>query len=235
MCVHHGDESSSQPNGPSRRAFLRTAGLVGAGAAALGPLTAGTAFADTASPAGHGRWNPDHDSLQFTLAVMPDTQFMYWGSQGSINPEPQEASFHYIAGDSGTASGDNIVFMAHLGDLTEDSQATSFQYVGKAFDILDAQGVDYSVLAGNHDVSGAFVEAGEIDDALAEERIAAGGFADLVAESVHVGEDEDLGAALAIDEERFGFAVEVHGAGSPADADARVFGGGEFVHREKRV
>ena len=155
MCVHHGDESA-QTNGPSRRAFLRTAGLVGAGAAALGPLAAGTAFADTASPAGHGggRWNPDPESPQFTLAVMPDTQFMYWGSQGSVNPEPQEASFHYIAGDSGAESGDNIVFMAHLGDLTEDSQASSFQYVGKAFDILDAKGVDYSVLAGNHDVSG---------------------------------------------------------------------------------
>ena len=138
-------------NGPTRRSFLRTAGLAGAGAAALGPLTAGTAFASTASPDNGGRWNPDTESLQFTLAVMPDTQFMYWGAQNSINPEPQEASFRYIAADT---SGDNIVFMAHLGDLTEDGQASSFQRVGEAFDILDTHGVAYSVLAGNHDVSG---------------------------------------------------------------------------------
>lgn len=153
MCRHDGGESPAQ--GSNRRSFLRTAGLAGAGAVALGPLTAGTAFAGTASSAaGGGRWRPDTDSLQFTLAVMPDTQFLYWGGQGSINPEPQEASFRYIAGDTGSASGDNIVFMAHLGDLTEDGAASSFQSVGEAFDILDAHGVAYSVLAGNHDVSG---------------------------------------------------------------------------------
>ena len=78
---------------------------------------------------------------------MPDTQFLYWGSQGSVNPEPQEESFRYIIDN-------NIVFMAHLGDLTEDAQASSFGYVSQAFDILDSQGAAYSVLAGNHDVSG---------------------------------------------------------------------------------
>ena len=51
-------------------------------------------------------------------------------------------------------SADNIVFMAHLGDLTEDAQASSFSYVNKAFDIMDDAGAAYSVLAGNHDVSG---------------------------------------------------------------------------------
>jgi hypothetical protein len=123
---------------------------------ALGPLTAGTAFAATGSSgiAGGGRWQPDPDSPRFTLAVMPDTQFMYWGDQGSINPEPQEESFRYIIGESGDESGDNIVFMSHLGDLTEDGAASSFQAVDQAFKILDSKGVDYSVLAGNHDVSG---------------------------------------------------------------------------------
>ncbi len=42
--------------------------------------------------------------------------------------------------------------MAHLGDLTEDSDASSFQEVGKTFGLLDSHGVAYSVLAGNHDV-----------------------------------------------------------------------------------
>ena len=158
MCSQDGEKRSGTPEGPGRRAFLRTAGLVGAGAAAAGPLSAGTASAAVTraarSPVDIGRWDPDPESLQFTVAVMPDTQFLYWGSQGSINPEPQEASFRYIIDNSADESGNNIVFMAHLGDLTEDAAASSFQYVGETFDILDQRRVAYSVLAGNHDVSG---------------------------------------------------------------------------------
>jgi hypothetical protein len=44
--------------------------------------------------------------------------------------------------------------MAHLGDMTEDAAASSFQSVGQAFDVMDSAGAAYSVLAGNHDVSG---------------------------------------------------------------------------------
>lgn len=47
----------------------------------------------------------------------------------------------------------NIVFMAHLGDLTEDGLATEFGPVGEVFDYLDERGAAYSVLAGNHDVN----------------------------------------------------------------------------------
>jgi hypothetical protein len=125
----------------NRRAFLRTAGLAGAG------ITAATALAPAQAAAESGRWNPDPTSQQFTVAVMPDTQFLYWGSQNSINPAPQEESFRYVIDN-------NIVFLAHLGDLTQDGDPTSFQAVGKAFDVLDSRGVAYSVLAGNHDVGG---------------------------------------------------------------------------------
>jgi hypothetical protein len=124
----------------SRRGFLGSAALAGAGAAAFKSAPALAAGSTTT-------WRPDPDSLQFTLAVMPDTQFLYWGSQNSIDRTPQEASFRYII-DNG------IVFMAHLGDLTEDADPTSFAEVDKAFDLLDSHGVAYSVLAGNHDVSG---------------------------------------------------------------------------------
>jgi concanavalin A-like lectin/glucanase superfamily protein len=145
------DTSTGTARGPNRRAFLRTAGLAGAGAVAIGPLAAGAGAAAAApSSAGTGRWRPDPDSPRFTVAVMPDTQFLYWGSQGSVNPEPQEASFRYVI----AGSDDNIVFLAHLGDLTEDAEASSFRRVGQAFDILDSHGVAYSALAGNHDVSG---------------------------------------------------------------------------------
>jgi F5/8 type C domain/Concanavalin A-like lectin/glucanases superfamily/Calcineurin-like phosphoesterase len=161
MCVHHGggDSPSQTPTGQNRRGFLRTAALAGAGAAALGAAGATPAFAADARPSATpadpiGGWNPDPTSLQFTIAVMPDTQFLYWGTQNSVNSAPQEESFRYIINNSGEASGNNIVFMAHLGDLTEDADASSFQEVGKTFSLLDSHGVAYSVLAGNHDVSG---------------------------------------------------------------------------------
>jgi hypothetical protein len=36
---------------------------------------------------------------------MPDTQFLFRGSQGSVNPGPQEASFRYIIGNGGGDDG----------------------------------------------------------------------------------------------------------------------------------
>jgi len=151
------DTPAPAAHGASRRGFLLGTAVAAASAAAAGaagPLLGGVAaHADTGSQGGVGSWNPDVTALQFTLAVMPDTQFMYWGSQDSINREPQEASFRYIIDNSGTPD-NNIVFMAHLGDLTEDGDASSFAEVDKAFAMLDSHGVGYSVLAGNHDVSG---------------------------------------------------------------------------------
>jgi hypothetical protein len=163
MC-NHGDAESHGAAGQNRRGFLRSAALAGAGAAAVGvgaSALAGTpAFAADATDAAQttksgkvGTWSPDPEALQFTLAVMPDTQFLYWGSQDSVNREPQEESFRYIIDNSGTPD-NNIVFMAHLGDLTEDADPLSFQQVDKAFQLLDSHGAAYSVLAGNHDVSG---------------------------------------------------------------------------------
>ena len=150
MCGHgSGDTSSRQAKAQDRRAFLRNAGLAGAGATALSVLGATPASAaGDHSPLGPvGRWNPDTTSRRFTFAVMPDTQFLYWGSQNSINAAPQLESFRYIINN-------DIVFMAHLGDLTQDADPASFEAVGQAFATLDSRGVAYSVLAGNHDVSG---------------------------------------------------------------------------------
>jgi hypothetical protein len=164
MCAP-GDRPSHEHGGQSRRGFLRNAALAGAGAAAagvgataLGATPAAAAEgANLAQAARSGRktgaWRPDATALQFTLAVMPDTQFLYWGSQDSVNRTPQEESFRYIIDNSGTPD-NNIVFMVHLGDLTEDADPSSFQEVDKAFALLDSHGAAYSVLAGNHDVSG---------------------------------------------------------------------------------
>jgi Concanavalin A-like lectin/glucanases superfamily len=149
--------------GRSRRAFLQTTGLAGAGAAAFGLAAGGPATpalaaspgggkggAPSAQPPHGGTWRPDTESRQFTLAVMPDTQFLYFDA--SLRPEPQQASFEYVL-DNANPQGDNIVFMAHLGDLTEDGLASEFAGVDPVFDLLDRGGAAYSVLAGNHDVN----------------------------------------------------------------------------------
>ncbi|MFF5197928.1 hypothetical protein ACFY28_42200, partial [Streptomyces anthocyanicus] len=63
------------------------------------PVHTARALAAAADASGHGhggRWNPDPDALRFTFAVMPDTQYLYWGSQDSVNRAPQEESFRYI-------------------------------------------------------------------------------------------------------------------------------------------
>ncbi|HEY4454571.1 MAG TPA: LamG-like jellyroll fold domain-containing protein [Pseudonocardiaceae bacterium] len=130
----------------NRRGFLRATGLVGASAAVLG--MSGTASADPAN--GRSGWNPDPNSPQFTLAVMPDTQFLYFDD--SLYPDVQRASFQFVVNESGQHD-HNIVFLAHLGDLTEDGLATEFASVSTAFDYLDERRVAYSVLAGNHDIN----------------------------------------------------------------------------------
>jgi hypothetical protein len=102
------DSSPHSLNGPNRRSFLRTAGLAGARAAALGAMTATPAPAaarSSVSLASTGAWNPDPESPRFTLGLMPDTQFLYWGSQGSVNSVPQEESFRYVISNSGGGSG----------------------------------------------------------------------------------------------------------------------------------
>jgi hypothetical protein len=130
-------------HGGARRSFLRAAGLAGAGAAALGAGAGGLLDSQPALAAinpqslGAGTWNPDADSPRFTVAVMPDTQFLYFAP--SIMPEPQLASFRYIV-DCANADNGNIVFMAHLGDLTEDGSAAEFGPVGEVFDYLDQRG-----------------------------------------------------------------------------------------------
>jgi hypothetical protein len=157
MC-NNGDNPTQEPAGHSRRGFLRNTALAGAGAAVVGTgasvIGASPAFAaDATKTAEVGKWNPDPTSLQFTVAVMPDTQFLYWGSQDSVNRTPQEESFRYIINNSANPDS-NIVFMAHLGDMTQDADPSSFEQVDKAFALLDAHGAAYSVVAGNHDLSG---------------------------------------------------------------------------------
>ncbi|MGW6731631.1 LamG-like jellyroll fold domain-containing protein [Streptomyces sp. NPDC055013] len=143
MCTSHDPaQGEAEQAGAGRRGFLRATALLGAAA------TAGVALPAVAeaSPAAAGR-RPDADSRRFTLAVMPDTQYLFDGP--SINAAPVEASLRYLL-EHGRE--ENIVFLSHLGDLTENGAKDECAAIGKAFELLDRRGVGYSVLAGNHDV-----------------------------------------------------------------------------------
>lgn len=113
-------QTSEPRSGTGRRTFLHTAGLVGAGVAMTGLEAAPPAAAAPASrAAGAPAWHPDPDSLRCTVAVMPDSQYLF--DSESIHPAPVEASFRYLLRH---AREENIVFLSHLGDLTEHGQVS---------------------------------------------------------------------------------------------------------------
>lgn len=143
MCTSHDQATEAEQAGAGRRNFLRATALIGAAATttvALPAVTARAAGRET-------NWRPDADSRRFTLAVMPDTQYLFDGP--SINPAPIEASLRYLLEHG---KDENIVFLSHLGDLTQNGAQAEFESADKAFDLLDRRGVGYSVLAGNHDI-----------------------------------------------------------------------------------
>ncbi|MGN9757598.1 LamG-like jellyroll fold domain-containing protein [Streptomyces sp. SD31] len=143
MCTSHdhvpGGEAAQA--GAGRRSFLRATALLGAAA------TASVAVPAVAEAAPAGDWRPDPDSRRFTLAVMPDTQYLFDGP--SIDKAPVEASLRYLL-EHGRE--ENIVFLSHLGDLTQNGSRPEVAAISEAFRLLDRRGVGYSVLAGNHDV-----------------------------------------------------------------------------------
>ncbi|MBF4607947.1 LamG-like jellyroll fold domain-containing protein [Curtobacterium sp. VKM Ac-1393] len=151
----------------SRRGFLVGSGLAGAagiaGASGLGvaPAAADALSAPAARPSdpteyaaqsvaarGHaGRWRPDTASPRFTVAVMPDTQYMFDGA--AVDQAPMRASLEYVVREQVRH---NTVFLVHLGDLTQNGAASEMRASGEVFEVLDRAGAPYSVLAGNHDV-----------------------------------------------------------------------------------
>ncbi|NUT29142.1 MAG: Tat pathway signal sequence domain protein [Streptomyces sp.] len=151
MCTSHDHaQGEAAQAGAGRRGFLRATALLGAAATAsvAVPAVAEAAPAETVSTeAVSADWRPDSNSRRFTLAVMPDTQYLFDGP--SINAAPVQASLRYLLEHG---RDENIVFLSHLGDLTENGAKDEFAAIGEAFELLDRRGVGYSVLAGNHDV-----------------------------------------------------------------------------------
>lgn len=134
--------------GAGRRTFLRATALTGA-AAGLAGAAAAPAVASTAQNAADNvaSWQPDPDSPRFTCVVMPDTQYLFDGA--SLSDEPVKASLRYILEHG---RDENIVFLSHLGDLTEHGLEDEFAPLSAVFGMLDRRRVGYSVLAGNHDI-----------------------------------------------------------------------------------
>ena len=122
----------------SRRSFLATAGIIGAGVTVSG---APVALADS------GSWCPDSENPRFTIAVIPDTQYLFDEDRG--DPAPLDSSLKYIVDKSAER---NIAFVAHLGDLTEHGEPAEMDRVSRVFRYFDQRRVGYSVLAGNHDI-----------------------------------------------------------------------------------
>lgn len=122
---------------------MRGAGLLGAGAAVASLPNVLGAPAAEATP-GHHR--PDSEDTRFTLAVLPDTQYLFDADRG--DPAPLDASLRYVLEND-----DNVVFLAHLGDLTENGQPGEFAQISRSFQALDRRRFPYSTLAGNHDIN----------------------------------------------------------------------------------
>jgi hypothetical protein len=144
VCTSHDhNQGEAAQAGAGRRSFLRATALLGAAA------TAGVALPAVAEAAEKSSWRPDTESRRFTLAVMPDTQYLFDGP--SIDKAPVQASLRYLLEQGGKAD-ENLVFLSHLGDLTQNGAEAEMAAIGEAFKLLDRRGVGYSVLAGNHDV-----------------------------------------------------------------------------------
>ncbi|TCO40156.1 concanavalin A-like lectin/glucanase superfamily protein [Kribbella antiqua] len=128
-------------DGTTRRRLLQ-AGVLSAGAVLAPELTRPDQAAATTTA---GRVDTEHP--RFTLAVVPDTQYLFDLDRG--DSAPLVASFEWLIEQR---AAENIVFTAHLGDVVENAQASEFAQADPVFTILDRARMPYSVLAGNHDI-----------------------------------------------------------------------------------
>ncbi|MFE9922529.1 LamG-like jellyroll fold domain-containing protein [Streptomyces sp. NPDC005774] len=133
--------------GPGRRSLLQAAVVVPAAGATTTVLGTGTADAAPSRDTGSRRGRFDEESPRFSVAVLPDTQYLF--DADSADPEPLRATFQYLASERGEA---NIAFMTHLGDVTEHGTEDEIELAADTFRALHGK-VPYSVLAGNHDIA----------------------------------------------------------------------------------
>src|ERR1700754_5197467 len=125
-------------------------GFVRAGAAlglVLALLVAVTAVrAQSGSSGAAASFDPT--SNRFTVAVIPDTQYLLDDDRGES--EPVTDALNWMVAHRADR---NIAFAAGLGDVTQDGLQNEVDRADAAFKILDRAKLPYSVLAGNHDIN----------------------------------------------------------------------------------
>jgi hypothetical protein len=96
-----------------------------------------------ANPVVNVQSEPDY----FTIAVLPDTQFY-----SRSNPAIFIQQTQWIADN---AQSQNIVFVAHLGDLVDDYDVSNeWENATSSMEIVRNANIPYSVVPGNHDLNG---------------------------------------------------------------------------------
>ncbi len=129
----------------ARRTLLQAA-LGAPVAAAAAPAVLGTPSAQATEATAPGGGPVDAHSPRFTLAVFPDTQYLL--DEGGSDPEPVRETLRHLIR---RRQQDNIVFLAHLGDVTEHGTEREMRLADQVFATLRGK-LPHSVLAGNHDV-----------------------------------------------------------------------------------
>jgi VCBS repeat-containing protein len=83
----------------------------------------------------------------FTIAVLPDTQFYTVNAGGDLIFKAQT---QWIVDNQAAR---NIVFVSHVGDATENGRDSEWQIADAAMNILEspAPGIPYGMVIGNHD------------------------------------------------------------------------------------
>ena len=125
-------------------AALATAGI--AAAEAL-PEAAAKAESRSGAQVATAPRTPPRRSDRFTLAVIPDTQYLFDEDRG--NAEVLGRSLEWIRRNRVRR---NIAFTVHLGDIVENGAAEELAQASRVFGLLDRSKLPYGVLAGNHDV-----------------------------------------------------------------------------------
>jgi Concanavalin A-like lectin/glucanases superfamily len=100
--------------------------------------------ADASPPGG---CEPGVAARRFSLAVVPDTQYLYDQDRGDARV--LAATLNWIVEHRESR---NIAFVAQLGDLVENAGPDELADISQTFGILDRAAMPYGVLAGNHDL-----------------------------------------------------------------------------------
>jgi hypothetical protein len=91
---------------------------------------------------------PGNAGRRFTIAFIPDTQYLFDGDRGDANV--LSASVRWIVDHTCER---NIVFTAGLGDIVQNADPAEFAAVDAVYKEFDDNGIQYSLPAGNHDLT----------------------------------------------------------------------------------